>query len=176
MSREWKPGDVVTATVKGRESVRLVAGWSKYEPQLRWCEMSPRWGDGDDDECWFMPHDVTDHRRLVAIDPEDRGAVERLAGLIDAAEDKDDNFNINADEWALNAMQAALREYANPTPPKPDEPQGLGAVVEDENGIRYSRIGRKSGCWLRDDGGLSGYVWDEIAAARVLSPGVEVDQ
>ena len=111
-------------------------------------------------------------RPVVVIDPEDREAVERLQDLF--ADERDRNggqSRLVVGGWA-DAMQAALREYANPKPPKPDEPQGLGAVVESENGIRYSRIGRKSGCWLRDDGGLSGYVWDEIAAVRVLSPGV----
>ena len=81
MSREWKPGDVVTATVNGRKNVRLVAGWSRYDPQLRWCELSPRWADGDDDECWFMPGIVTDHRPIAVIDPEDREQVERFVGI-----------------------------------------------------------------------------------------------
>lgn len=170
---DWKPGDVVTATVKGRESVRLVAGWSKYEPRLRWCEMSPRWGDGDDDECWFVPSQVTDHRPLVAIDPEDREAVERLLvtygrQFTDWTPETDTN---------VTRLQAALREYANPKPPRPDEPQGLGAVVEDEDGRKWVRADTDDIQWHRSASGDNDWrEWRNIAAVRVLSPGVEVDQ
>lgn len=121
MTVQWKPGDVVAATVNGRPNVRLVAGWSKYDPQLRWCELSPRWANGDDDECWFTPSQVTDHRPLAVIDPEDREQVARLTEMfwVNGSDDADDP----------KAMADALREFANPKPPKPEEPTGLGAVV-----------------------------------------------
>lgn len=114
MARKWKSGDVVTATVNGRENVRLVAGWSKYDPQLRWCELSPRWADGDDEECWFFPSQVTDARPLVVIDPEDREQVERLASLYNSAA---------VQSVGTEPLRAALREFADPTPPEPPKPE-----------------------------------------------------
>lgn len=177
---EWKPGDVVTATVKGRESVRLVAGWSKYEPRLRWCEMSPRWGDGDDDECWFVPSQVTDHRPLVAIDPEDREAVERLARALPLHWNLEQPDDPDLFTESVNEIAAALREYANPKPPRPDEPQGLGAVVQREDGSRWV-LGAKG--WTNLDASgrfLNWSNWSDVNelsdVVRVLSPGVEVDQ
>ena len=173
MSTQWKPGDVVTATVNGRENVRLVAGLSRFDPQLRWCEMSPRWGDGDDDECWFFPSSVTDHRPLVAIDPEDREAVERLLARFCDAVDRSD-VPAHPQGWSVNAMQAALREFANPKPPRPEEPTGLGAVVEDEEGERWVRSHPGVNAWTRPH--LSGtYAYEQIAAAQVLSDGVPND-
>jgi hypothetical protein len=74
-----------------------------------------------------------DYRPVVVIDPEDREQVERLcSGLLDI------HWYGNAD-----AMQVALRKFANPTPPKPDEPTGLGAVVEDADGIRWVLAGQR---------------------------------
>ena len=167
MSREWKPGDVVAATVDGRENVRLVAGWSRYEPQLRWCEVSPRWGNGDDEECWFMPERVTDARPLVVIDPENEADVERLADEIFAA--------MSGVEPTFYATQAALRSLIEP--PKPDGPTGLGAVVEDANGNRWVSVTNRGADdrWqpnnLRSDKARKGYA--DIAAVRVLSEGVD---
>lgn len=68
---------------------------------------------------------------------------------------------------------------ANPapiTPPKPEEPLGLGAVVEDAKGKRWVR-GRDSNCHWYPETGFDRTVgpwapWAEIAAVKVLSPGV----
>lgn len=182
MSRDWKPGDVVTATVKGRENVRLVAGWSKYAPRLRWCEMSPRWGDGDDDACWFFPHDVTDARPLVAID-----LAQTIGGAFlpdwlrhhaaEIAKDSAGGRASVADDMCYLADQ--IEAVANPRPPKPEEPTGLGAVVEDADGTLWFRMSLENQTW-------PGEVWQEqygeadrwskwasIAVVRVLSEGVQ---
>lgn len=164
---EWKPGDVVTATVKGRENVRLVAGWSKYDPRLRWCEMSPRWGDGDDDDCWFVPRDVTDARPLVVIDAEDREQVERLAQAYL------DKFGSGHPSQAIaDQMQLALREFANPTRPKPDQRTQPFAVVQDSNGARWLLASDADGLapWNRIGTDVWA-AWSEISAVRVLSEG-----
>lgn len=171
MNGQWKPGDVVTATVNGRPNVRVIAGWSKYDPQLRWAELSTRWADGDDDDCWFMPVQVTDHRPLVVIDPEDREQAERLTGaLVYAGAGKNDT-----NHWP--EVQAALREFANPTPPKPEEPTGLGAVVRDSEGLQWVRATFADAdhygwrCANRPQvNGLSR--WPELDAIKVLSEGV----
>jgi len=169
--RTWKPGDVVTATVNGRPNVRVIAGWSKYDPQLRWAELSTRWADGDDDEAWFMPSQVVDHRPLVVIDPEDREQVERLTSLVFEGARKRPY-----EGGAVEAMQAALRSLV--ADPKPEEPVGLGAVVEDADGRRYVRVcvGDHGGdsvaiCW-RGQGFVVGQTrWEDIPAVRVLSEG-----
>ena len=67
-------------------------------------------------------------------------------------------------------------------PPKPDEPTGLGAVVEDAEGVRWTLTMRppatnepKASPWCRDHIPASGVKfaeWSEINAVRVLSEGV----
>jgi hypothetical protein len=167
--REWKPGDVVTATVGGRENVRLVAGWSRYQPQLRWCEMSPRWGDGDDDECWFMPSQVNDHRPLVVIDPDDREQVERLVRAY-MHEGEQRGHDVYETPDRIDGMQGALREFADPKPPKPDQPLGLGSVIEDNEGRLWVRSDVDAPEWRCS----TDPIWDEwagVSAVCVLSEG-----
>lgn len=157
MTHNFKPGDVAMAHSE-RVFMDLSREWRWVETE-RVCLDQPPYG----------------LRPLVVIDPEDREAVERLLVAYH------DHHVAFAD---VTDMQAALREYANPTPPRPDEPQGLGAVVEDEGGNRWMRHepdpgrGNRNHAWYP-----AGYVsdgvrvkWDRITAVRVLSPGVEVDQ
>ena len=63
------------------------------------------------------------------------------------------------------------------TPPKPAEPTGLGAVVEDANGSQYVRLATKDDApWhLQPEGpiGFNAHPYHEIDAVRVLSEGVE---
>ena len=67
-----------------------------------------------------------DGRPVAVIDPEDRQQVGRLVALC--------NFLPRVIE-----MQAALREFANPTPPRPDEP-GTWGVVEASCCHRIERV------------------------------------
>jgi hypothetical protein len=155
------PGDVVVATVKGRENVRVVAGWSRYDPQLRWCELSPRWADGDDDECWYFPSDVADPRPLVVIDPEDREQVEALMAALPA-------YLLDK---PVSRVQDGLRSLI--ADPKPEEPLGLGAVVEDDKGrtwVSAYRDGRTK--WVPSNGSRFPTNYDDVAAVKVLSEGV----
>jgi hypothetical protein len=106
-------------------------------------------------------------RPVVVIDPEDGGAVERLWVAM---------LNVNR----TNA-QAALREFATPTPPKPDEPTGRYAAVVDNEGNEWLRA--PSGMWCEQHTGeRSGAIqipefrwlhYKDITAVRVLSPGVQ---
>ncbi len=103
-------------------------------------------------------------KSAVVIDPEDARTVATFA-LLYAAQDPGDVFP---------KMQAALREFANPTPPKPDEPTGLGAVVEDANGVRWVRMRyefNKNWC-ASDEVGTRAH-WDAIKVVRVLSEGIQ---
>jgi hypothetical protein len=73
-----------------------------------------------------------------------------------------------------NGLQDALREYANPTPPKPDEPMGLGAVVEDAEGVRWVRYTASASVthpWRRDDPLTASQPWEFVHAVEVLSEG-----
>lgn len=171
MSREWKPGEV--AHVDGDIYLRTGRGWVFAS------KGGEAWFHAEDDSADRVSYLV---RPLVVIDPEDREAVERLQDLF--ADERDRNggqSRLVVGGWA-DAMQAALREYANPRDPKPDEPQGLGAVVEDENGYLYVRgyvNGESTHEWHVIDPAnnkrMGWWRYDEIDAVRVLSPGV-VDQ
>lgn len=161
--REWKPGDVAM--------VRYVDGG--VEPSLLtyrngWVSMVDGRGDGKDEPCVPI-------RPLVVIDPEDREQVERIRESLE---------RMSFSTWACGAtscLQGALREFADPKPPRPDEPTGLGAVIEDTDGVLWTRTEHKPN--------LTGTVWvsafhrtqadssvmreyADIAAVRVLSEGV----
>jgi hypothetical protein len=113
-------------------------------------------------------------RPVVVIDPEDREQVERLAR---------DNYDLIHKPGAFDAlsqmsqdayvefMQAALRSLI--APPKPPEPQGLGAVVEDAEGRRWVRVNALIP-WQYEKGDTR-VSWTAVAPApvRVLSEGVK---
>lgn len=111
-------------------------------------------------------------RHLALIDPEDREQVERLWDL----------FRDTADDDARDGMQAALREFANPTPPKPEEPTGLYARIKDGKGGTWVRTAEQASVWRRESQNLSGqrYLipqdgcenYANIDVAEVLSEGV----
>lgn len=162
MSENFKPGDVIVRA--GARGIVTTSGL-QGEAGAAYVEF----GDGNT----LIMGEVGDARRLVVIDPEDREQVERLLA------------NYHGWRWArerseasIGDMQTSLREFANPTPPKPDEPTGLGAVVEDADGAKWVRARDESYPWrpanealtLSTSGVYRPYV--EIAAVRVLSEGV----
>lgn len=105
-------------------------------------------------------------RPLVVIDPESSADVERLTGALE-------QFITSGDDYA-DGVQAALREFASPTPPRPDEPTGLGAVVEDAEGYLWVLNERAltDTLWWRRVGVATPH-WSAISAVRVLSEGVQ---
>lgn len=116
---------------------------------------------------------VLEARPLVVIDPENNEQVERLESLYLA--DKHDKCDNTSD-----CMADALREFANPQPPKPDEPTGLGAVVEDADGRRWVRNGSTG--YLNDPNWRAAsplnavrkwHTYANINAVKVLSEGVQ---
>lgn len=121
--------------------------------------------EGDEEPC-------ADCRPVVVIDPEDREQVERAMVAYYSQIDSTRYWSGDLPEKFTDAMQAALREFANPTPPKPDEPTGLGAVVEDESLVEYIHLG--SGLWAygTTDGPSKGFAYADFNAVRVLSEGV----
>lgn len=152
MAREWQPGDV--AMVNGEVCMFLgSAGW-----------------EHGDSARFRYRSDETDVRPLVVIDPEDAEQVERLRDALPEDWCLTEDAGIRAETFV--AVQAALREFANPTPPKPDEPQGLGAVVVDRSQVEHVHLG--SGLWAygTTDGPSAGHSYADINAVRVLSEGV----
>jgi hypothetical protein len=122
-----------------------------------------------------------DGRPLVVIDPESDADVERFCRAYTEAAPNSVPWlqRRTADkDSVVRDVRNALRSLANPTPPKPDEPTGLGAVVEDSDGHRWVRVDRKEGlssCWQPCNRAISQPQWsryEHIAAVRVLSEGV----
>lgn len=117
---------------------------------------------------------VSSDRPVVVIDPEDREQVERLADAIltEAA-----GYSIDR-----AIIVCAFEKFASPTPPKPEEPTGLGAVVRDTEGFYYSRgytKGESTHQWHVVDPAIrkrmSWWKWEDMDVTEVLSPGVPVE-
>ena len=141
MSSEWRDGDVA--------AIEFMRGVERG-----------MWLDGQ----WIVTGGRAssahyDVRPLVVIDPEDREQVGRLTDAI---------YRHGEPEVYVDKLQAALREFANPKPPKPDEPTGLGAVVIAGDGRPWIHHGR--GKWMRDDAMVLG--WADLDVIRVESEGV----
>lgn len=162
-AREFQPGEVA-----------LIEVGSSARAHVAIRDSSAGWLIGDSHAWRFLldrqDPEVTVVRPLVVIDPEDREQVERLTAALIGAPDP---FVARIDD-----VQAALREYANPTPPKPPEPTGLGAVVEDAEGKRWVRNNpRGVAAWSPENAGADGLAgpyrhYDRVAAVRILSHGV----
>lgn len=133
---------------------------------------------------WYMhsSRQVTEHRiseadiPVAVISPEDREQVERLSALYGINLRYAGTAGPTVDE-AADAMQAALREFANPTPPKPEEPTGLGAVVVTADGEMYVRDKTTTTVahWKRASGGEGGkrHRYSSLPVVAVLSDGVQ---
>jgi len=161
MTREWKPGDVAMVASETR-------AWRVFRTTDR--EGNEVWADATgpllpDDE-WVPNRTI---RPLVVIDTEDREQVERLVAAWEAVE----NVALGPVPMTVRQMrmQAALRSLI--APPKPPEPTGLGAVVEDESGRKWIRHSNTPGSfpWIAEGLGVEG--WSNIAAVRILSEGVD---
>jgi len=105
----------------------------------------------------------------VTIDYEDVEQVERLTAIHEALPYGND---------AADDMRTALREFADPTPPKEPEPRGLGAVVEDAEGKRWVKVDMAMACdsWTEADAATAGadtwVKYDRLDVVRILSHGV----
>ena len=162
----WKAGDVALVKCSdGKERIAIAAdtSWDSRE-----------WVFGSNGRRGMQ----SEARPLVVIDPESADDVGRLNVLIAKSGHHRGRLDLLREHTAL---AAALREFAAPIPPRPDEPTGLGAVVED-------KLGR---AWVRGPNGwtnlnatgryLNWKHWDDAddplsaAVVRILSPGVEVE-
>jgi len=158
MSREWKPGDVGLSVEWGYRGIYVGS-----------CDIAEHGRGGR--ACWHnesgFADPATDKRRtLVVIDPED---VVQVARFIDACA-------FPPQSWQARDVRAALREFANPTPPKPEEPTGLGAVVEDTTGglwVRLNHEAATSDPWKPYGSRSHRCAWEKVPAVRVLSEGFQ---
>jgi hypothetical protein len=157
MSRDWKPGDVAM--------VECSDGQDRRAGYRRGTIGNPEAWEFEDGAMRRVNESRT--RPLAVLDPEDREQVERLCDLLYGGHRGDVGIRV----------ATALRKFANPTPPRPEEPSGLGAVVEDAEGARWVRAGltrRKADDWRCIEGEHVGYwsEWHNVSAVRVLSEGV----
>lgn len=161
MSTEWKPGDVAMVVCSDGNERPAIVG-------TRYIDDSPVFVFGSGG---LRSPETSRARRLVVIDPESDSDIKRLC---DAYRSVDHGVG-------TMHMQKALREFANPTPPKPDEPMGFGAVVSCDPGPVYewalavrTSTGHTARPWeWRDSSGNGGPAsWSELKALEVLSDGV----
>lgn len=147
---EWQPGDVGVSPSGERFLVTV--------------EGACAWASLYDNPVSGTPN--ASDRRLTVIDPDDLDAVADLW--------KRFGMGVLRDDDGITAMQEALRQVANPTPPKPEEPLGLGAVVEAIYDNRFVRIASADrACWQRaDDINALACEYAEIDVVRVLSEGI----
>ena len=171
---DFKAGDVAMT----RHGIGVVVQ-CRHEAHDR----TPHWhyANGGWDELGYTANQA---RRIVVIDPEDREQVERLMAVYtgEAVKRGAISFAGYADKRA-DSMRAALREFATPTPPKPDEPAGLGAVVEDADGLKWVSVEEMPpfGRWYcgvlpEDDCSIADGAfreWSALSAVRVLSEGIQ---
>lgn len=170
--REWKPGDVALVTEYDPPLLAMV-GYREGSKLLMF-----KYADGGFDVAGRI--DIVDGeeleiaaRPLVVIDPEDREQIKRLADI--GTRIADPRRTGLASDHAIRSLQAALREFANPKPAKPDEPQGLGAVVEDADGTvwlsnRFDSTITWRTPWFSSD--LDEWRdWSAIEVARILNDG-----
>ena len=156
----FKPGDVVVHPEYGRGIVQELFGkdWVEYGAA---CDHAA------------LTAVAADLRRLVVIDPDNEDDMDRLGDILDNHE-WEPKPRLGA---FLFGLADALREFANPKPPKPEEPTGLGAVVEDAGGTLWVRS-----TWPENDDDHLGKPWAQgpvrsnwqiVDAVRVLSEGVQ---
>ncbi|MGZ4519730.1 MAG: hypothetical protein ACXVXW_04845 [Mycobacteriaceae bacterium] len=170
MTREWKPGDVALVKVK--------KSWHRaIRDQVAWVVITDDSGVDHLETCAGVDYEA---RPLVVIDPKEHAYCERLMQAM--REPIESTLRVSLDDQVVerltdhvcNAILSLL-----PTP-KPDEPTGLGAVVEDADGVLWVRVTAAVGCpndpWKHSqwrEGDVQPRMpYAGITAVRVLSEGV----
>jgi len=157
----WKPGDVAVA-VHPLKDDGVVRGIIDTDGRFYTTDQSVK---GVSSSAFA----VSSLRPLVVIDPEDREQVERLNDAIDV---------VGYHHDFVDRLQAALREFATPTPPPIEEPTGWLAVVKDQSGVEWYRWSvrpkDREQAWISvyDEGRCYPTAYADIAVVRVLSEGV----
>lgn len=125
-AREFKPGDVAMLATEGGERIGFRCGvpsnmgweYAREVGQATWSSDSTGY--------------ATPIRPLVVIDPEDREQVERLYDILSADSMNYEGALVNSRAiLPRTSLQAALREFVNPTPPPLAEPTDPKARITD---------------------------------------------
>lgn len=153
---DWKPGDVAMVRLDPETEIRVMYNGGHWVGRKG---------------TFYDLH--ASARRLVVIDPESDEDAERLGELVGKWADRVpySNMREDGDLTHLDAMQAALREFANPKPPRPEEPTGWGAVVEDRDGHYWTLIAPEAKVWANYSEGRGRY--DDIETVRIVHEGVQ---
>jgi len=155
----WAPGTLAKVTFEGKEYVAF------------WDDCNEQWVSSTLFRLYANDrHPVTDVRPLVVLDPEDRDQMVTLHETLSGTK------GVTWHGWP-EILRDVLRRYAEAQtkPPKPPEPRGLGAVVEDAEGqvwVRFKTAEIRP--WRRNWPGYSsfGAFFRDIDAVKVLSEGV----
>jgi hypothetical protein len=156
---DFKPGDVAMVQVRDGDWRLALHHVNKYEDSD-----GPFWRF---ENGALRPVSESTARPVVVIDPTDRAAMKRLAEAYIAVSLRNDSIT--------DRLTRALTEYANPTPPKPEEPLGLGAVVVDDEGVAWVLADDDNQPWRRSNGCWR--AWADIPvtdASQIKSPGVDL--
>lgn len=167
---KWKVGDVaMLVTESGAEHVGMVvttgANLGVIAPTLQACSPTHR----DQREAVIYAWGPTTARPLVVVDSVDRDQMDLMADMFSAVRDP-----LRDVSWTLAQV---FRAMANPVV-KPEEPTGLGAVVEDADGTTWVRADNASGHPFVGDLPNVSQVWrhwEQIDAVKVLSDGIPAD-
>ena len=154
---DFKPGDVAI----------LPANLS--EPHTVFMT-SNGWVDGDGDPRRGLDFFANQIRSLVVIDPEDR---EQVGDLVNAYRGQPKWYSATARE-SVDCMQAALREFATPTPPRIDEP-GTWGVVEAScihTANRFQWVHDPDGYWHQIGGPNAPDDWDSLVDPVLIREGI----
>jgi hypothetical protein len=171
---QWKPGDVGVAATGERFIV-------DSEGRCFWP------GSEDARTVGVSGRPAPQDRPLVVIDPEDRPRVDQFTDILAAAGVEvgpvevaryttPTDSRIHYRQAFEDKVQQALRSLI--APPRPEEPMGLGAVVEDADGVLWVQTGHDvTNPWSHGSNGghLQPRAYDKIDGPKVLFEGWRAD-
>lgn len=157
--RAWKPGQIALVRAGAFDGV-VVALRSGVPSNMGWAYTGD---DGKYGNCWMSdPEGSRAIRPLFVLD------IPNVVASVDEARSVAKNPRRDAHPDSTNAHIADQIE-SQLTPPKPAEPTGLGAVVEDINGHLHTRAREHEQPFVGGDGTWRPY--SDIAATTIHSHG-----
>lgn len=177
---EFKPGTVAALTLMDGSQV---VGLRCTRPNGKGCwQHTGEFGGGS---AYDDIGGVEEVRRLVVLDPDAGTDVVVLIDAIRAEANERGILHVSIDalfsDEQYDLLRGALRRIAHPKPPKPEEPTGLGAVVECVEGRTFARLNPHDDRfpWVDvKEPAQNAYNWtthgglDGCTPVRVLSEGV----